>query len=87
MPPCSGCRSPARKAADRARKDLQSAAELAKLNAKFTDLVAGTAADELHLREVEDMTAEANVFRESLIEANLAARSLFLPDTATGNDD
>jgi len=75
------------KEADRAHKDWQSAAELSKLNAQFTDLVAGTAADELHLREVEDMTEEANVFRESLIEANLAARSLFLPDTATDRDD
>lgn len=71
------------KAADRARKDWQSAAELSKLNAKFTDLIAGIAADEIHLREVEDMTEEAKVFRESLIQANLAARSLFLPDTAT----
>jgi hypothetical protein len=75
------------KAADRARKDWQSAAELAKLNVKFTDLIAGTAADELHLREVEDMTEEANAFRESLTEANLAARSLFLPDTAADHDD
>jgi hypothetical protein len=67
-------------AADRARKDWQSAAELSKLNAKFTDLIASTAADEVHLREVVDMTEEAKVFRESLIQANLAARSLFLPE-------
>lgn len=75
------------KAADRAHKDWQSAAELSKLNVKFTDLVAGTAADEVHLREVEDMTEEAKVFRESLTQANLTARSLFLPDTATQHDD
>jgi hypothetical protein len=71
------------KAADQAHKDWQSATELSKLNVKFTDLVAGTAADEIHLREVEDMTEGAKVFRESLTQANLAARSLFLPGTAT----
>ncbi len=75
------------KGADRARKDWESAAELSKLNVKFTDLVAGTAADEVHLREVQDMTEQAKAFRESLIQANLAARSLFLPDTAIDHDD
>lgn len=74
------------KAADRAREDWQSAAELSKLNVKFTDLVAGTAADEVHLREVADMTESAKVFRDFLIQANLAARSLFLPDTVVDRD-
>lgn len=75
------------KAADRARKDWESAAEHFKLNAKFTDLIIGTAADEIHLREVEDMTEEAKIFRESLAQANLAARSLFLSDMAVEHDD
>jgi hypothetical protein len=75
------------KAADRARNDWQSAAQLSKLNAKFTDLVAGTAADEVHLREAEDMTEAAKVYRESLTQANLAARSLLLPDTAADHSD
>jgi hypothetical protein len=70
------------KAADRARSDWQSASQLAKLNTKFTDLVAGTAADEVHLREAEDMAEAAKVFRDSLTQANLAAQSLLLPDTA-----
>jgi hypothetical protein len=70
------------KAADHARADWDSAAEISKLNTKFTDLVAGTAADEIRLREAENMTAEARAFQDSITQANLAARSLFLPDTA-----
>jgi hypothetical protein len=68
------------KAADLARSDWEAAAELAKLNPRFSDLVAGTAADELHLQEVQDMTDEATVFHESLLRANLAAAPLLLPD-------
>lgn len=74
------------KAADGAREDWQSATELSKLNTKFTDLVAGTGADEVRLREVEDMSEAANAYRQSLTEAYLAAKSLFLPDTATGEE-
>ncbi len=75
------------RAADQARQDWKSAAEISKLNAKFTDLVAGTAADEYYLREAEDMTHEASVFQQSLARANFAARSLFLPDTLTDYSD
>jgi hypothetical protein len=68
------------KAADMALLDWEAAAELAKLNPRFSDLVAGTAADELHLQEVHDMTDEATTFHDSLLRANLAAESLLLPD-------
>ena len=68
------------KAADLARLDWEAAAELAKLNPRFSNLVAGTAADEFHLQEVHDMTDEASTFRDSLLQANLAAEPLLLPD-------
>lgn len=68
------------KAADMARLDWEAAAELAKLNPRFSDLVAGTAADEIHLQEVHDLTDEASTFRTSLLQANLAAEPLLLPD-------
>lgn len=68
------------RAADLARLDWEAAAELAKLNPRFSNLVAGTAADELHLREVHDMTDEATIFHDSLLRANLAAEPLLLPD-------
>jgi hypothetical protein len=68
------------KAADLARRDWQAAAELAKLNPRFSNLVAGTAADELYLQEVHDMTEEATIFHQSLLRANLAAAPLLLPD-------
>lgn len=68
------------KAADLARLDWEAAAELAELNPRFSNLVAGTAADELHLQEVHDMTGEATTFRDSLLRANLAAEPLLLPD-------
>jgi hypothetical protein len=68
------------KAADLARLDWEAAAELAKLNPRFSNLVAGTAADELHLQEVHDMTDEATTFHDSLLRANLAAEPLLLPD-------
>jgi hypothetical protein len=74
------------KAADLALKDLESATALAKLNERFTDLVVTTAADEVRLREAEDMTKAAEVFRETLIQANLASRALFLPATAADHD-
>jgi hypothetical protein len=68
------------KSADLARLDWEAAAELAKLNPRFSNLVAGTAADELHLQEVHDMTEEATTFHDSLLRANLAAEPLLLPD-------
>lgn len=68
------------KAADLARLDWEAAAELAKLNPRFTNLVAGTAADELHLQEVQGMTEEATSFRDSLLQVNVAAEPLLLPD-------
>lgn len=68
------------KAADLARLDWEAATELAELNPRFSNLVAGTAADELHLQEVHDMTDEATTFHDSLLRANLAAEPLLLPD-------
>jgi hypothetical protein len=71
------------KAADAARLDWESAAELAKLNPRFSDLIAATAADEVQLQEVHDMTAEAATFQDALLQANLAAQPLLLPDLTT----
>ncbi len=68
------------KAADLALADWEAAAELAKLNPRFSDLVAGTAADDHNLQEVQNMAEEASAYQASLTKANLAARTLFLPD-------
>ena len=68
------------KEADQACLDWEAAAELAKLNPRFSDLVAGTAADELHLQEVRDMAEETTTLRDSLQRANKAAEPLLLPD-------
>lgn len=74
------------KDADLARLDWEAAADLAKLNPRFSNLVAGTAADELQLQEVRDMTEEATVFHDRLLQANLAAEPLLLPDVAESNE-
>lgn len=75
------------KAADGARLDWEAAAELAKLNSRFSDLVAGTAADEHHLREVQDMTEEATTYRDSILKANQAAEALLLADIPAANGE
>jgi hypothetical protein len=70
--------------AEAARRDWETAQQVAARNAKYLDLVARTAADEhasLEISNLADQAAEAaRVFRETLTQATLAAEALVLPD-------
>jgi hypothetical protein len=70
--------------ADAAKRDWELALKMSGLNDKYRDLVARTAADKHAIEEITDMTDQAavaaQVFRDSLHEASLAAEALVLPD-------
>ncbi|HUN38361.1 MAG TPA: hypothetical protein VMU95_40745 [Trebonia sp.] len=71
-------------AAEAARRDWETAHQMAARNDKYLDLVARTAADERASAEISglaDRAAEAaTVLRETLAEATLAAEALVLPE-------
>jgi hypothetical protein len=71
------------RAADAAHHDWASALKLAGLNDRYLDLVARTAADELAVSEISELTDRAAVTRQvltdSLREASTAAEVLALP--------
>jgi hypothetical protein len=68
---------------DAARLDWQSALKVAGLNDRYLDLLARTAADELAIAEITNLTEQASAaneaFRENLHLAGLAAEALALP--------
>jgi hypothetical protein len=70
-------------AAEAARRDWETAHQLAARNDKYLDLVARTAADEhaaLEISGLADQAAEAGrILRETLAQATLAAEALALP--------
>ena len=70
-------------AADAARRDWREALELSGLNDRFLDLVARTAADQLAVTEIDDLTeraaAAARALDVSLREATHSAELLALP--------
>ncbi len=70
-------------AADDARRDWREALELAGLNDRYLDLVARTAADQLAVSEIEDLTeraaAAARALQHSLQAASESAAVLALP--------
>jgi hypothetical protein len=74
-------------AADDARRDWQSALELSGLNDNYLDLVASTAADELAVAELGQLTDRAAItaqaLRESLRQATVAAEVIALPPRAS----
>jgi len=69
--------------ADAAKRDWEYALKISGLDDRYLDLVAGTAADKLAIEELTEMTGQAaavaQVFRDSLHEASLAAESVVLP--------
>ena len=72
-------------AANQAHRDWQSALALARVNDRYLDLVARTAADELAVRELHELAdraaATAQILAESLRQASLTAEVLALPPT------
>jgi len=70
-------------AADDARRDWREALELAGLNDRYLDLVARTAADQLAVAEIDDLTeraaAAARALQDSLRAAGQSAELLALP--------
>jgi hypothetical protein len=76
------------KSADDAHGDWRNALRLAGLNDRYLDLVARTAADELAISEIQDLTERAGVtmrmLQDCLQEANLAAEILALPVARAG---
>jgi hypothetical protein len=70
-------------AADDARRDWREALELAGLNDRYLDLVARTAADQLAVTEIDDLTERADVaaraLQDSLRAASDSAAVLALP--------
>jgi hypothetical protein len=70
-------------AADAARRDLQSAARLAGLNDAYLDLLARTAADDLAIGEISELTEQAadtaRILRENLALADATAEVIALP--------
>jgi hypothetical protein len=71
-------------AAEVARRDWETAQQLAANNDKFLDLVARTAADRLATVEIiglaEQAAEAAQAFRETLQQVTLAAQALALPE-------
>jgi hypothetical protein len=78
------------KAADAAESDWRAALKASDRNDQYLDLIAGTAADEYAIAEIKGLTeqaaAAAQVFRDHLHQASLAAQALDLPG-ARGIDD
>ena len=74
-------------AADAARADWQSALELAGLNDHYLDLVARTAADEIAVAEIGELTGRAAItaqaLTQSLRRATAAAEVIALPARAS----
>jgi hypothetical protein len=70
-------------AAETAQQDWRNAMKASGLNDKYLDLVARTAADQHAIAELTDLTEQAasaaEVFRDSLHQAALAAEALALP--------
>jgi len=70
-------------AAQAAYRDWQDAFRIAKLNDKYLDLVARTAADELAVTEIGDLTEHAGkaaqAFRDTAREVSAAGAALVLP--------
>jgi len=73
------------KKADAAERDWRAALKASGRNEQYLDLIAATAADEHAIAEIKGLTeqaaAAAQVFREHLYEASLAAQALVLPTT------
>lgn len=73
-------------AADAARRDWREALELSGLNDRYLDLVARTAADQLAVIEIDDLTGRAataaRALEDSLREATQSAEVLALPSTS-----
>jgi hypothetical protein len=71
------------KAADAAESDWRTALKASDRNDQYLDLIAGTAADEYAIAEIKGLTekaaAAAQVFRDHLHQASLAAQALDLP--------
>ena len=71
--------------ADDAKRDWQTALKASSRNDQYLDLVARTAADEHAVAEIQGLTeqaaAAAEVFREHLHQAGLAAEALVFPTT------
>jgi hypothetical protein len=74
------------RAAEAARRDLHSAARLAGLNDIYLDLVARTAADDLAIAEIGQLTERAadtaRILRENLALASATAEVIALPTRA-----
>lgn len=70
--------------ADAAERDWHTAVAASGRNDQYLDLLARTAADEQAIAEIQALTAQASaaaqVFREHLHQATLAAQALALPD-------
>jgi hypothetical protein len=75
-------------AADAAKRDWQRAIEVYNLNDQYRDLVARTAADEHAIAEITSSTKQAataaQLFRDSLHQANVTAEVLALPAAQNG---
>jgi hypothetical protein len=75
------------KAADSAKRDWERALKLSGANDEYLDLVARTAADEHAVAEINDLTEQAKIarqtYQESLHEVALAAEALSLPHPRT----
>ena len=71
------------KAADAAESDWRAALKASDRNDQYLDLIADTAADEYAIAEIKGLTeqaaAAAQVFRDHLHQASLAAQALDLP--------
>jgi hypothetical protein len=71
--------------AEAARRDWETAHQMAANNDKYLDLVARTAADQHATAEItgfaEQAAEAAQVFRETLMQATLAAEALALPES------
>lgn len=76
--------------ADAADRDWRAATQASGHNDQYLDLVARTAADELAVAEISDLTEHAaaavQVFRDHLEQAQLAAQALVLPPVTSDND-
>ena len=72
-------------AAEAARRDWDTAHQMAANNDKYLDLVARTAADQHATMEITDLAEQAaeaaQAFRETLQRATLAAEALALPES------
>ena len=71
------------KAADAAESDWRASLKASDRNDQYLDLIAGTAADDYAIAEINDLTehvaAAAQEFRDHLHQASLAAEALDLP--------